>query len=723
MNGSTPTQQRDRLAKIPSLTIHKRLKRSRRLLQLSGYFDRLVSEIPLALTTGGVLYTVFALDQEGIAPKVLFFLIPLLVVPFIRLLRVSDEEKVNIIRKALRKDKRRALLHLLYHVMHKAKATIKFTNQATEIARRRRSGQPSSSAQLAKTQPDLQASIVDDYSEKLASILYDIFRFRSPENLLRFVLFQPEAIQPAADRYIEAINQWLVKPNEPTQTGKAKLELKRAENEMYGAYAELKEILSKYGTFQDPEIISEGLDVVTMPGTNRAIQALDEKLKKIQETKGFPAAKALLDLVDSQRVSSIKSIADLNGWYYRSAPFPDLLEKRINSTDVLSGNFLEYVKTTPGRDGQGLNLATSGFSTAVLRCLSAIRDDIGEVFVIDTGKSFLRYDHRQMARRLRDYGILVTLINISDASRRAFREMLDLAVFGIETVSFKGDILHPRGLTDALETLVFEPRPRLGIIGVGESWKVRIPSPDRLVDPSVVVVHEGRGFDYIITDHKVHTWKENARPRLNCCADYWRTIRRGTKILLDSYVEALEERGFTVITDAILDIGSADGTRLPEFVVVEGIDRRNFDRAGTTIDLKAKGGRLLFALEEDDGSDNAAKNVDGEGSIIIRAIEGEYFTICPLSDQKVESIKGSRIDSGALVGIDPNERGQVYSKELDLLFSIDVRTESLWVVDNKTRQSIVKKEATRRPDDLDEEKMGRKAKALVDQLYTFAKRA
>ncbi|MCP4055955.1 MAG: hypothetical protein GY738_01255, partial [Pseudoalteromonas sp.] len=156
----------------------------------------------------------------------------------------------------------------------------------------------------------------------------------------------------------------------------------------------------------------------------------------------------------------------------------------------------------------------------------------------------------------------------------------------------------------------------------------------------------------------------------------------------DAMRRYLEKRpGITVTSDVTLILRHDGKSSAPDVAVIEG----DFDVSEIkgSIKLRQVGGRLIFALEAVSTSDKRIENKDLTKNEKRYAKEGvsEYFTVYPESAGKVSNLVGRRLDPKAIppyVLIPPDTEGRVYSKMLDVFFSIDPETDELVVVDATT---------------------------------------
>ncbi|MCP4057719.1 MAG: hypothetical protein GY738_10470, partial [Pseudoalteromonas sp.] len=145
--------------------------------------------------------------------------------------------------------------------------------------------------------------------------------------------------------------------------------------------------------------------------------------------------------------------------------------------------------------------------------------------------------------------------------------------------------------------------------------------------------------------------------------------------------------GITVTSDVTLILRHDGKSSAPDVAVIEG----DFDVSEIkgSIKLQQVGGRLIFALEAVSTSDKRIENKDLTKNEKRYAKEGvsEYFTVYPESAGKVSNLVGRRLDPKAIppyVPIPPDTEGRVYSKVLDVFFSVDPETDELVVVDATT---------------------------------------
>ncbi len=161
----------------------------------------------------------------------------------------------------------------------------------------------------------------------------------------------------------------------------------------------------------------------------------------------------------------------------------------------------------------------------------------------------------------------------------------------------------------------------------------------------------------------------------------------------DAMRRYLEKRpGLVVTSDVTLVLRHDDKNCSPDVAVIEG----DFDvsKIKGSIKLRQVGGRLIFALEAVSTSDKRIENKDLKKNEERYAREkvAEYFTVYPKLGRQVSKLVGRRFDPTATppyVPIPPDAEGRVYSKVLDVFFSIDPETEELVVVDATTGERFL----------------------------------
>lgn len=514
--------------------------------------------LPFSLTLSAVLFTLAKeLPNWNVASGVntllyaAIWLGPVLLTPYVTLRSMDEDELAKYVGRDVRRRPKETLFHLVcrLHLLHNS--VIRLLNSSTVAGRAGKSW----AKQLRANKEKLRFITSGDYSIQLAEELYSHFDFHSHRILLEYLRFSPYRLQRIINAYLESVrrhaaardfyNVFRENPNQTRQAfnvieeeyrERAKTELNAAGKEWRACFERIARWRSGLDLLDSPEIIWQGLEIVRIPSTGGAILKLLQELRRLCEDKQYLLAKNLLNLVDHARGSSFKALADLEPWYVEvvasledpkiEASLPPDLKKGWDQAMVgLRERFLELVKKNY-KSPKNLMIATSGFSRAVLNCLDAMSSVMGyspQVFVFET-ETVLRNDHREMVEALKEKGIKASLVKLHVGSRRLFRDHIDLSVFGVEAMDYKCNILHPRGHSDILDTLAEPPRSkRHHIVAVGESWKVKQFSLDRL-DPDLIVVYRGGCFDYIITDHQVHAVRKN--PNLECCAVEWQKIRQ-----------------------------------------------------------------------------------------------------------------------------------------------------------------------------------------------------
>ncbi len=143
----------------------------------------------------------------------------------------------------------------------------------------------------------------------------------------------------------------------------------------------------------------------------------------------------------------------------------------------------------------------------------------------------------------------------------------------------------------------------------------------------------------------------------------------------------------TFSTVLVLGDGKNAGS---DVAVIEGdVDLSGIHRA---INLRAVGGRLVFALEAVSTSAKELRDKDLEDNVERYAEEGvaEYLTVFPVVERRVRNLVGRRLsDQGEYETIAPDAEGRVYSEQLSLYFYIDPESEELVAVDAETSRRLL----------------------------------
>ncbi len=160
--------------------------------------------------------------------------------------------------------------------------------------------------------------------------------------------------------------------------------------------------------------------------------------------------------------------------------------------------------------------------------------------------------------------------------------------------------------------------------------------------------------------------------------------------LADAIRRHLGKRPATLVTCSTMLVLGDGKNAGPDVAVVAGdVDISGIRRA---INLRAVGGRLIFALEAVSTSDKQIKDKDLENNVERYAEEGveEYLTVFPVVERRVKDLVGRRLsDQGEYQTIAPDANGRVYSEQLGLYFYVDPESEELVAVDAETGQRLL----------------------------------
>ncbi len=160
--------------------------------------------------------------------------------------------------------------------------------------------------------------------------------------------------------------------------------------------------------------------------------------------------------------------------------------------------------------------------------------------------------------------------------------------------------------------------------------------------------------------------------------------------LADAIRRHLGKRPATLVTcSTVLVLGDGKNAG-PDVAVIEGnVDLSRIRRA---INLRAVGGRLVFALEAVSTSEKEIRDKDLEDNVVRYAEEGvaEYLTVFPVVERRVKNLVGRRLSGqGKYERILPDAAGRVFSEQTGLYFYIEAESEELVAVDAETSQRLL----------------------------------
>lgn len=464
-------------------SIDEALVRARSWVRRRGLRTEILGSAALWLTLGGILHSVIATETDGALRYGLAacgWLLALLGAPYLRLRTSSNQERVTQVRRLVLRDRRRALEYLLYHLTFSMRDAVKICEELE------RAIHPPNLATIASLRESRRIEASSEYPVLLARELFDLFGLRTADTLLDYLRFQPERLQAALKQYLEAATEISFKKN----NGHAR----RLE-----AQAEMKSILLDFSATSSPDLVFIGLEVVSSPGTSGALQELLDQLNRLEGDGRHSDLEPLIELVDTARGASFRTLSDLDRWK-PSVGLPNYEKIRTDCREQLNSKFSDFIDARFGnRAARETTIVTSGYSAAVLGCIVGAKPIRKfRVYVIDS-ESLIRGDSQSMCAELRQHGIPSAVIPLEPSRAQAFVGSADLAVFGFEAMTTEGDLVHPRGIGAALESIA-----GLDVVAVGESWKVREPSILDGIDLSLVAVSGGDQLNFVVTDCGVH---------------------------------------------------------------------------------------------------------------------------------------------------------------------------------------------------------------------------
>lgn len=498
-------------------TIPPSLREARRSIRFRGFRDEFPRALPLSLALGGVLNSLLLnVTRPGARPWwtswaiVVTWIIALLGVPAVRVLTMSNEERAGNVRRLTRRNAKSALFYLLFHQFNSLREAVRIQRLAEQALKS--DDKTSARFQLHNIREKRRIESALEYPTMLAARTFDLYEFRSVDLLFEYLRFSPDRLRASVGSYVSAALS-ICDGGGDTKEG---------EQRAHDAKTSLERQLRQFDLLLDPELAWDGLSIVMKSGTGAAVSALEQILFELNRKSGtWEQARALVNLVNTARGFSLARLADLEEW--KDSPEaerpPTLNHHRYEATNALPVKFEEYVKRNQVKD---LTIVTSGYSTAVLRCVRKAKElgIVRRVHVLEVD-TFVSGDSRQMKEEIGEAGIEAHLVR--PPLSQAFRASIDMALIGFEAINPRGDLVHPRGIIDALEMLSTDPKPR-HIVAVGESWKVR-DFADLNLDHSIVAVYPGSALSCIITDHDAHEFSAHAPPDLGCCETHWSNIR------------------------------------------------------------------------------------------------------------------------------------------------------------------------------------------------------
>jgi hypothetical protein len=508
------------LRAVPPFPLHRVpwvLRLARWRVRGAVYRDRLWRDMSLSLTLGGVLLVLVleSMRNSRFTMLLLVLVAAIALIPWLRARALTRDQRVRTVRLIAQEtlSERTVLFYVLFHFHNAMVAALAEVGNGVVRTRGRR--------------PD----VILEFPRLLAQHLFDVLGFRSREALLNFLRFPIDGLLAAMSSYEHAVAEETTarQTRDPEQ-------IAAALQTVADARARMHRIYERFTLTRHAELVSDGLRIVTMPGTSRAIGALCMTLQSLVGTQddsrlGATLRKAidrpnpsrrcqiLLELVDAARGHSMIELADLRRWYEEGCQCSDYCgTKSLDPTirQEVARNLLELVKTrfaiSSGVARRDLAVATSGYSSTVLACLEGLKPLIRVVYLVQTDRYHAR-DNGLMAARLEERQIRTEVIGRGELRRQAKRCAVQIALFGFEAINPRGDILHPRSnphlITAALRSLAATPL----IVAVGDRWKVCAFDADAY-DPAFITVHQGHGFTHVVTDHAAH---DASSLDLSCC--------------------------------------------------------------------------------------------------------------------------------------------------------------------------------------------------------------
>ena len=526
---------------------------TRARVALRVFANQAFRTLGLSLTLGGVFYT--AIEVSSVPPLewlstvgLLIFPAATIVVALISTSGLSLEHRARSIRQLYRNHPETALKYMLFHTRNLALTLRIYTELLLAATSERDSQKHSAVKRIGITQARRSVDTLTECPDVLAAALHDLFHLGSADAFLDHFCIRPARITGDAAAYLNALQA------RNGRQGEIAKSLLRQSERIWNA--------------ADPLIAWEVLRIATVPGTSSAISLLVDVVYHIQLRQDPNGAKKVAMAASKARRFPLTLLADLEPWSKgEEHDIPLLQRARLESTKGAAKNFQalaemaaqhlyrrqdlrESTKSELASSSQELlseiskhdkvrvavrtsqdqrpptkyrlSVATIGYSSATVDALRRARDLIGSVYILQLDKRFLGAD-LLMRERLENLGLHTELVEESTLLNSGVRTQVDIAIFGFGAAATSGELLHRRSLETIIRPINDYVQPRLGIVGIGESWKVRDFSDRWPEIESVASIHKERLLA-LITDCGLHLL-DSMTPSLECCVAHWRETR------------------------------------------------------------------------------------------------------------------------------------------------------------------------------------------------------
>lgn len=435
------------------------------------YLQEFQGQVLNSITYFGILFIALSL-VPSITPlnSFLFSLLVIPLFPLVRLYSLSEIQKITLLNPVFVSDPSDTILYLLAHVTEITKTSRHLMSAVDKLntgtSRKRKHNRDRATQLWLHRKSKLSLKI--QYIKLLFNQTYGLLSFPSEDALCQFMRFTPDRFQTDLRALFEPVISSLIEDIDIDVTVRESLE------------RQIRYIESVV----DLNLILDGHEVITQPGTSKAVLLLRKKVNRLDETK----AKWLIDLVDDARGIAISEIAGLRN--LDKSLNIKISPERVKNKIKVAQQFGEFLKTI---EKKNLVVATPGYSDVVFECLSQSSDRIKKIYVIES-EVRSKGESQMMRAKLDQNAVNVSLPLMDDVF---FREGLDLFVFGFEIMDIIGDVYHPRGFSERFQFLV-DRTFDFPLVAVGESWKIL--DLKSKVEPALWYKFPAKNVNYVITD-------------------------------------------------------------------------------------------------------------------------------------------------------------------------------------------------------------------------------
>ncbi len=567
------------LRKIPpyvwSIRLHWARIRAIYLLWMKVFF----SDLQQNFVFSGILIILMRIlyEKSSLQSDFYVLIISILILPFVKIsFFMEKRQRLSLYVEQFRKYKEVGFGYLLYHGSWVGNFAVRYFAMIRAVNKKIDDIEKNSSLDMYKKlnkyedeirriQKNINANLQDFDARTVLINFHLLYGFRSIDSLYHFLRFHPNQVKAELfvyiDRSLRVVNairsedldlekiEELVKlrRNFRSRFQNRKKDLEILKN--ISVVRAAREIVVERSTSGSIVLLKRTLEYFIRRGFYYRFNAryplwkrsflsqfvVFETLEGVFNVRTVKKCRSLVELVRHARGSDLVALAGIEKWYddIQRKVEPEIetlwsggfthqnLDRRlVENVEKFIKNISDVTLRQHGIDFTDgdikLNFATSGHSETVAEVLSQLRSIVKQVYVIQVGEGMEEENANFRAFLLSNELDDCRLIRSQTLEQDHFRSRIDCLLIGFEMVDSSGNMLHPRGVSDAIDQALVPgiDGHKPVVIAVGTSNK-KHEFEEAKVDPEIVSLYSPRIVDGIVTEEGVYIKNREGRFNLS----------------------------------------------------------------------------------------------------------------------------------------------------------------------------------------------------------------